>query len=333
MTRRVVDLRGAQRPLLDIASHARRGSERPIGLSSAEIAQIARTVSRAPEVMVKVTKGATSTAGVIAHLKYIDRHGDLEIETDEGETLVGKGAEEELVEDWDLPSEKAHARAPYAGKPGRKPARLVHNVILSMPKGTAPEKLLAASRAFARERFGLQHRYGLVLHTDQDHPHVHLVVKAVSEQGERLNIRKATLRQWRQDLAAQLRAQGVAANATERAVRGHSRSPIRDGIYRALKRGESRHFQARAERLFEQLRDGGLQSEPGKRTLLETRRQVQAGWLAAAEALAAAGHDQLADKVRRFVGQMRPALTTNEQLALALVQRTRERQQQVERVR
>ena len=49
---------------------------------------------------------------------------------------------------------------------------------------------------------------------------MHLVVKAVGEDGRRLNIRKATLRGWRRDFAAQLRAQGIAANATERAVRG-----------------------------------------------------------------------------------------------------------------
>ena len=45
----------------------------------------------------------------------------------------------------------------------------------------------------------------MVLHTDEGHPHVHLVVKAVSEQGERLYIRKATLRGWRPTCASRLR--------------------------------------------------------------------------------------------------------------------------------
>jgi hypothetical protein len=48
------------------------------------------------------------------------------------------------------------------------------------------------------------------------------VIKAVAKEGERLNIRKATLRRWRAAFARQLRAQGVAANATARAVRGQS---------------------------------------------------------------------------------------------------------------
>ena len=50
----------------------------------------------------------------------------------------------------------------------------------------------------------------------------------------RLHIRKATLREWRREFARHLRALGIAANATDRGVRGESRSPKRDGIYRAV---------------------------------------------------------------------------------------------------
>src|SRR5256714_14481854 len=92
---------------------------------------------------------------------------------------------------------------------------------------TAPE-MLAAVKNFAREEFGLKHRYAMVLHTDEPHPHVHMVVKAISEQGVRLNIRKATLREWRRGFARHLRALGVAANATDRGVRGERRSTKRD---------------------------------------------------------------------------------------------------------
>ena len=66
--------------------------------------------------------------------------------------------------------------------------------MLSMPPGTSPKGVVEAARNFAREEFALKHRYALVLHTDEPHPHVHLVMKAMSEQGVRLNIRKATLR-------------------------------------------------------------------------------------------------------------------------------------------
>ena len=83
--------------------------------------------------------------------------------------------------------------------------------MFSMPAGTPPEKVLAAVKNFAREEFGLKHRYAMVLHTDEPHPHVHMVVKAVSEQGVRLHIRKATLREWRREFARHLRALGVAS--------------------------------------------------------------------------------------------------------------------------
>jgi len=35
-----------------------------------------------------------------------------------------------------------------------------------MPSPTPPEKVLAAARMFAREKFAAQHRYAMVLHND-----------------------------------------------------------------------------------------------------------------------------------------------------------------------
>ena len=234
-----------------------------------------------------------------------------------------------------LEAVQAKALGPYRRMGGRRPAKLVHNVILSMPKGTSPQKLLSASRDFAREQLALKHRYALVLHADQDHPHVHLVIKAVSEQGERLNIRKATLRDWRGQFAQHLRAHGIAANATERAVRGQTRSGFKDVIHRAWLRGDSRHLRDRAERVARELRTGGLKPTQGKARLLETRREVIAGWHAAADALLEAGQGELAQKIWGFIGGMSPPRTTDEQLVAMLEERTRtrERERQEERTR
>jgi hypothetical protein len=169
---------------------------------------VARTVRRVPEVMVKVSGGGTSTKAVVAHFKYLNRRREFEIETDDGEHLRGRGLVKNQVENWDLEFDAAEWQSAYRGTPGRKPAKLVHTIVLSMPAGTPPKGLLAASRAFAREQFALNHRYAMVLHTDQPNPHVHLVVKAMSEQGERLNIRKATLSEWRHEFARHLRETG-----------------------------------------------------------------------------------------------------------------------------
>jgi hypothetical protein len=262
--------------------------------------------------MVKVSGGATSFQGALAHLKYIDRRGALQIETDHGETVEGREAGQTLIADWDLDAAAAESRSPYRGRAGRKAGKLVHNIVLSMPAGTPPAKLLAASREFAREEFALKHRYAMVLHTDQDHPHVHLVVKTVSEEGTRLNIRKATLRAWRRQFAAQLRAQGVAANATERAVRGQVRPPIRDGIFRAALRGESTHVLKRLERVRARPDVGAATPNPGAAVLRETRRAVVEGWHATVERLLADGHGHLAEQVWKFIGGMPQPQTQQE---------------------
>lgn len=319
-----IDVRG--RALLDIASYARRGPGRRDRLSPAEVQQIARTVSRTPEVMIKVlSKGAQNLGAVQRHFDYLGRGGELEIETDDGR-LQGKGVEKELLEDWDLDLDTYRRRNDLTAVNGRQPPKLVHKLMFSMPPGTPPDKLLAAVRAFAREEFALKHRYAMVLHTDEPHPHVHMVVKAVSEQGMRLNIRKATLRKWRQEFARHLREQGVAANATERAARGVTTPQKQDGIYRPMHdpKRYSTHMQERAEAVAAELLTGTIRVEPGTTKLRETRQAVERGWRAVSEILVNEGHPQLADQIRRFVDQMPPSQTEREWLSSEILKRADE---------
>src|SRR3984957_19265746 len=232
-------------PLFDLFSFARRGPGRRDHLSPGEIHQVARTVRRTPEVMVKVLpKSASTLKAVHKHLAYIGRKGELDLETDEGERLRDG---HDLPEDWDLDLDEYRRKSDLTATRGREPARLVHKVIFSMPAGTQPAKVLAAVKNFAREEFALKHRYAMALHTDTDRPHVHVVIKAVGEQGQRLHIRKATLREWRTEFARHLRELGVAANATPRYVRGETGLQKPDGIYRASLRGESTYMRERAE--------------------------------------------------------------------------------------
>src|SRR3954453_12005277 len=128
MPKRLIDLR-EQAPLLDIISFGRRApGTRPV-FSSAEGEQIGRTVRGVPEVMIKVSGGGKSAGAVAAHFRYIDRRGELEIETDEGERLEGKGVERELLKDWDLAFEEHDRNALYSGVPGRRATKLVHNIV------------------------------------------------------------------------------------------------------------------------------------------------------------------------------------------------------------
>lgn len=304
---------------LDLVSYGRRGRHTPLQFTPAQLDQIGRTVSGVPEVMVKVSGGGKSADAAQAHFAYIDRHGQLEVHTDEGEKLQGKEVADHMVDDWNLDAGRGQYRpGPKAGEKDRRPKQ-VHNIVFSMPAGTPPTKLLAATQKFAREKFALQHRYAMVLHTDQGHPHVHLVVRAQSEDGQRLYIRKATLREWREDFAGYLRELGVAANATPVALRGRPKDCKPDGIYRALKRGRSTFMRRKVEGVAEELRLGQLALDPGKAKLLATRGRVVEDWSATAALLRAQGQDSLARGVEAYVRQMPAVATEKEFLAKGLL--------------
>lgn len=160
MPRRTFRVDG-DRVFLDIVSHGRGVPAHRQLLLPAQVEQIARTVRHTPEVMVKISGGGQSAKAVAAHFKYLSRQ-EFEIETDDGVHLKGKESEKTLTEDWELGLDAAESRSPYRGVPGRKPAKLVHNIVLSMPAGTPAAGVLEASRAFAREQFALKHRYALV---------------------------------------------------------------------------------------------------------------------------------------------------------------------------
>ena len=326
MPRRLVRLPASAAPLLDIVSYARPGSGRRERIPSGELEHIVRTVRRTPEVMVKVlSKGGQDLRAIRSHIDYLRfrEEGELAIDTDQGERIAGDGAAKALLEDWDLDLEEHRRRADLEARPGRS-GKLVHKLMFSMPAGTPPEKVLGAVQNFAREEFALRHRYAMVLHTDEPHPHVHLVLKAVSEQGERLHIRKATLRQWRREFARHLRALGVPANATERAVRGNAHAPKLDGIYRAEQRGDSRRTQDRVRAVARELLRGRLGTEAGKARLLETREAVQRGWEAVSDRLMSEGRADLAAEVTRFAAQMPAPRTDREQIADSLRKHLRE---------
>src|SRR3546814_12740188 len=65
------------------------------------------------------------------------------------------------------------------------------SMALSMPKGTDPDIVHDAARAFARVELSERFSYALALHTDTDQPHVHITVadrKSVV-QGKRMSVR------------------------------------------------------------------------------------------------------------------------------------------------
>ena len=304
-----------EEPLLNIASYARGGPRAADRLTPSQIEQIRLTVNRAPEAVVKVLpRSSNDLKAVGKHIDYIGRRGNLDLEGDDGERLQGRVADA-LLEDWDLDVDDVRRQGSLAAASKRTPPKLVHKLMFSMPPGTPPQKVLTAVRNFAREEFYGQHRYAMVLHTDEPHPHVHLLLKAVSEEGVRLNIKKATLRHWRSQFARQLRGLGVAANATERAVRGEARGPIKDGIYRANQRGESRVVRALAESVTSDFATGRSESAESTALIVATRADVVRGWGAVAKQLLVQGDHKTAEQIVDFIRAMPPPMTDRGQIA------------------
>lgn len=217
------------------------GKEKGVGWSKSSVAnkggllrdQIDRTVKRDPEVMLKVTSKKEAGKGmkqIGSHLDYISRNGKVELETDQGEIISAKAGIKALQEEW---------KQGITGKPipEKSEHRLAINFMLSMPKGTPPDAVLTAGRAFLAETFGGKHAYAFALHTDTDKPHIHACVQvAPLGKGKRLNPRKADLSRWREQFAQQLRHIGIAANATPRRTRGVSEPSISQAVFQLRKR-------------------------------------------------------------------------------------------------
>lgn len=123
-----------------------------------------------------------------------------------------------------------------------------------------------------------------------------------------------------------MRALGVEANATERAVRGVQRKARKDPIHRAALRGDSTFLVKQVKGVASDLCNGGLVDDRARATLTRTRQSVERGWLTTARLLADAGQQQLASEVRQFLAQLPAVQTEREAIAEQLRQRVREAQ-------
>jgi hypothetical protein len=316
MSKRVIDLR-EQKPLLHVVSYGRGGQP----LTPHQRQHIALTIRRVPEALVKVSGGARTLAGVERHMKYIGRKGELGLETDMGTRAGGARFERSLVKDWDLEIEALDRQSQRYVR-GRKPPKLVHNIIFSMPPGTRPEKVLRAVKKLAVNEWQLRHRYAMTLHTDTPHPHVHVVVKATSEQGVRLNIKKATLRSWRSQFAANLRELGLAANATERAVRGAPSIHKSDGLFRSNQRGRSTRAEQLQREILSEIHAGGFERNAGEERIRQTRGRILNGWQTVAAKLRATGDREFADRIWAFTASMQTPQTERTWLSRQMLKRS-----------
>ena len=201
--------------------------------------KLAATVRKAPEVMVKISGGGKDMRSIKAHMDYISRNGEVELEDEQGRIHLGKEDVRDVRDDW------RGGGIPY--EDGKK--REAFNIVLSMPPGTDRKSVTDAAREFAKSEFGGNFHYVFATHDDEKHPHVHLCVNAQGIDGTRLNPRKTDLQRWREGFAEALREHGIEANATPRLLRNARRRTRRQPALHAnasQRRGESPEHTSKA---------------------------------------------------------------------------------------
>jgi type IV secretion system T-DNA border endonuclease VirD2 len=262
-------------------------------------AKLARIVRKAPEVVVKVTGRQRGGTHVKAHLEYIGRKGDVEIETRDGEVLTSKDDIAERAAEW---SDTLQWRS--------RPTVSSVSLIFSMPEGTDPDKVLGAVRALAHAELSDNHDYVMALHTDTPRPHVHLSVQAEGLDRTRFNPRPVQLNRFRERFARELRARGVAAEATPRRARGQGFAGSSMALVklRARLRAEGSRQITRSDR---RTNEQAIAVARGEATLpafiargMARWREIRAAYSQAAAALDATGQAddrELASDVRGFL--------------------------------
>jgi hypothetical protein len=283
--------------------------------------QLMRVVRGAPEVMVKIT-GRTRDGGHLGrHLDYISRNGALVLEGEDGERLAGRDAVRALAEDW---------AAELAMEPGRrKDSPVSLSVVLSMPAGTEPHRLHDAARAFAAATFGGRFPYVFALHDEGRHPHVHLTVRMLGRDGERLNPRKADLQAWRQEFARTLRDRGVEAEATPRRARGVVRKADPIAIRKLRDRftaGQADMPRVLASAWREAVEGSGV-PPPWRQAIRSRQLAVRRAFVAEAVALQKSGDPEdrrFGAAIERFVRTL-PLAETREDLLRRRIEAARDR--------
>jgi hypothetical protein len=288
--------------------------------------RLRRTVTRVPEVVIKVTGGGAKTAGVLRYMNYISRSGVLITADEKGQRLSGQDTIRRVYASWDLDLQRTHDKRGEA-------LHQSFNIIFSMPSKTDPDKLFEAVQAFAQEQF-VGRQYIMALHTPETdpsdnpppHPHVHVVVRAEDEDGQRLHIRKTTLRTWRETFAAELRARGIQANATSRAERGISLKARGSAEYHIKERGDVSTAEVRrfAEAAAD-LRTGETPPRPWEVAMAARRRDVLKELARNAATLRNEGDVELAEQVERFARELPPLDSERRRMQRALVEQVNAR--------
>ena len=139
---------------------------------------------------------------------------------------------------------------------------------------------------------------------------------------------KQLLRDWREDFARLMREQGIAANATPRAIRGKNKRNRGEGIFKAQFYGKSTAIRDRVIGIARSVTFRNNRGS-GAREVARTRSSLVSTWMKVAEVLDEQGEEILAGDVRYFAMHLPPVLTDRQRLAAQFI-RLKEEQRGIE---
>lgn len=174
-----------------------------------------------PQVVVKISGSSKGANKAQAHADYIGRNGKVEIEDQDGNKYKGKNEQKELLGAWSAMG--MHDKHETGSR------REAFHFVFSMPKGTNPDAMKTAVRNLVKEEFD-GHKFFMAQHLDTDSPHVHVLLNATNDKGERLNPRKQDLHNYRVAFVAKLKEQGIEATATRRIHQFKYKDNKRQGV-------------------------------------------------------------------------------------------------------
>ena len=262
-------------------------------------------VRNTAEAVVKVDKASSGIKGA-EHLheaaNYLSRNGKIVLEDEDGELLSKFDLDNRMTE-WatvmKMPNKDDKSRSADARR-----------FIFSAPKGTDPEALKSTIRELTKEVFGKNgysyvfgmHENNLDNPDEPDHPHIHVIVKALNSRNKRLNVRKQDLQYLRERFAVIAKKYGIELNATTRASRAQTKKAKTQEQLHSEKRGDFSHpyAQQREDELVKAMTgQEPLKENEGKKKARRTRSKVKDNIRDYAEELRAQGKNKLADALEK----------------------------------
>lgn len=172
-----------------------------------------------PQAMVKVAGWATTPSSVKKMVEYISRtqdgddRKDVEVELEDGELLQGKKNIQDLLEEWKPSFER---RSRNSQKAPRHAVHLIFSAKADLTRQNVEKTLRAARETVQRHFAGRGYKVALGVHQDGNYPHVHAVVRTVSEieTQPKLRLGPKDLFEIRKTLADELTKEGLEHVAT-----------------------------------------------------------------------------------------------------------------------